>query len=196
MLLGYARVSTAEQDVSSQVGALKKAGVRKIVEEWRSGAEERPELEKLLQRLRPGDTLVVYKVDRLARSLRDLLRVLEQVSATGATFRSLTEPIDTTTPAGRMLVQLLGAFAEFERAIIRERCQAGRIAARERGVQFGRPKLVQGDELLVVIQQGMTQAEAAVHFGVSRDAIRRCAIKNGLQFLRHGRGGRRDVQTR
>lgn len=196
MLLGYARVSTAEQDVSSQVNALRRAGVRKIVEEWRSGAAERPELDKLIGRLKPGDTLVVYKVDRLARSLRDLLRVLDAVAAAGASFKSLTEPIETTTPAGRMLVQLLGAFAEFERSIIRERCHAGRVAARERGVQFGRPRLVQGAELREVIGKGLTQAEAAVHFGVSRDAIRRCARSNGLAFLRDGRGGSRAVPTR
>lgn len=195
MLIGYARVSTAEQDVSSQVAALKRGGVRKIVREWRSGASDRPELEKLLLALKPDDVLVVYKVDRLARSLRDLLRVLEVVSRAGASFRSLTEPIETATPAGRMLVQLLGAFAEFERAIIRERCHAGRVAARERGVQFGRPKLVEGHELRPVLARGLTQAEAAAHFGVSSHAIRRCARANGLTFLRDGRGGRRAPLT-
>lgn len=142
MNIGYARVSTADQDPGSQVQALQAAGVQEIRQEWRSGAADRPELERLLCELRPGDVLMVYKVDRLARSLADLLRVLQAVSDAGASFKSLTEPIETTSPAGRMLVQLLGAFAEFERAIIRERCAAGMVVARQRGVRFGRPPLV------------------------------------------------------
>jgi len=138
-LVGYARVSTVDQDTGLQLRALRLAGVRRIVQETRSGAGVRPELEALLTRLRPGDVLMVYKVDRLARSLADLLRVLQAVADAGASFKSLTEPIETTSPAGRMLVQLLGAFAEFERAIIRERCAAGMVVARQKGVRFGRP---------------------------------------------------------
>lgn len=173
MLLGYARVSTAEQDVSSQVNALRRAGVRKIVEEWRSGAEERPELEKLLNRLKPGDTLVVYKVDRLARSLRDLLRVLDLVSARGAIFKSLTEPIETGTPAGVMLVQLLGAFAQFERAIIRERCEAGRVAAVGRGVRFGRPPKLDRAEVLRLVGAGHSQSDIARRFECHPSSVNR-----------------------
>lgn len=173
MLLGYARVSTSEQDVSSQVTALRRAGVRKITQEWRSGAEDRPELEKLLARLKPGDVLVVYKVDRLARSLRDLLRVLDVVAAAGATFKSLTEPIETGTPAGVMLVQLLGAFAQFERAIIRERCEAGRVAAVGRGVRFGRPPKLQRDEVQRLAREGWSQTDIARRFSCHPSSVNR-----------------------
>ena len=138
-MLGYARVSTADQDTEVQVRALQAVGVDTIITETRSGAAERPELDALLSRLRPGDVLHAYKVDRLARSLVDLLRVLQAVTDAGAVFRSLTEPIETATPAGRMMLQMLGAFAEFERAIIRERCAAGMVIARQKGVRFGRP---------------------------------------------------------
>lgn len=118
------------------------AGVQTIRHEYRSGAAARPVLQQVLDELQPGDVLMVYKVDRLARSLADLLRVLQAVTDAGASFKSLTEPIETTSPAGRMLVQLLGAFAEFERAIIRERCAAGMVVARSKGVKFGRPPKV------------------------------------------------------
>lgn len=142
MNIGYARVSTQDQNPGLQVQALQGAGVLTIRQEYRSGAETRPVLDQLLRELRPGDVLMVYKVDRLARSLADLLRVLQAVADAGASFKSLTEPIETTSPAGRMLVQLLGAFAEFERAIIRERCAAGMVVARQKGVRFGRPPKV------------------------------------------------------
>jgi DNA invertase Pin-like site-specific DNA recombinase len=142
MLIGYARVSTGEQDPALQIRALKAAGVKRIAQEAAGGTADRPELEKLLSALKPGDVLMAYKVDRLARSLYDLMRVLRTVEAAGATFRSLTEPIETTTPAGRMMVQMLGAFAEFERAIIRERCMAGLQVAKDRGVKLGRPRVL------------------------------------------------------
>lgn len=138
-LIGYARVSTQDQNPELQVQALQAAGAQVIRQEYRSGADARPVLEQTLQELQPGAVLMVYKVDRLARSLADLLRVLQAVTDAGASFKSLTEPIETTSPAGRMLVQLLGAFAEFERAIIRERCAAGMAVARQQGVRFGRP---------------------------------------------------------
>ena len=146
MLVGYARVSTQQQDNALQLEALKRAGVRRVVQEKRSGGAARPLLDGLLLRLQPGDVLVVYKIDRLARSLVDLLHILDRIRAAGASFRSLTEPLETATPVGRMMIQLLGAVAEFERAVIRERCEAGRLAARERGVQFGRPRLLRGPE--------------------------------------------------
>ena len=120
--IGYVRVSTRQQETASQVVALRTAGVRRIVEEKASGA---------------GQQLIVYKTDRLARSLRDLLRILDRITAAGATFRSLTEPIETQTPAGRMMVQILGVVAEFERGVILERCNAGRAEAVARGVRFG-----------------------------------------------------------
>ena len=175
-LRGYARVSTIDQDTGLQLRALRAAGARKIVEETRSGALERPQLELLLSRLQPGDTLVVYKVDRLARSLAELLRILQIVSDKGATFRSLTEPIETASPAGRMLVQLLGAFAEFERAIIRERCAAGMVVARQRGVRFGRPpKLTDAQKAKAakLAERGETIKAIAARMGCSRDTIAR-----------------------
>ncbi len=119
MLLGYARVSTDEQDASAQRRALQAARCEKIFEEKASsGRWERAELHRLLDQLREGDILVVWKLDRLSRSLKDLLHLMEKVEAAGAGFRSLTEAVDTTTPAGRMMMQMVGAFAEFERAMM------------------------------------------------------------------------------
>ncbi len=137
---GYARVSTTEQNTAVQLAAFKRAGIKNVVQEKRSGVAKRPELQALLARLRPGDVLAVYKLDRLSRSLRDLLRLLEALEQRGITFRSLTESIDTSTPAGRMFFHMLGAFAEFERAMIRERCAAGFEAAKARGQKFGRDR--------------------------------------------------------
>ena len=127
ILIGYARVSRAEgQDLTPQVSALEAAGCRRIHEERASGGRwDRPELTRLLGRLTAGDVLVVWKLDRLSRSLKDLLLILERISAVGAGFRSLTESIDTTVPAGRMMMQMLGAFAEYEREMVKERTQAG-----------------------------------------------------------------------
>lgn len=140
MLYGYARVSTQEQETHAQTDALQKAGVGFIFSEKKSGGTTagRPELEKLLRILKPGDQIVVYKLDRIARSLKDLLRIIERIEEKGAQFRSLTESLDTTTPAGRMLFHMVGAFAEFERELIRERTRAGMAAAVRRGVKLGR----------------------------------------------------------
>jgi DNA invertase Pin-like site-specific DNA recombinase len=123
-----------------------------------------------------GDVLVVYKVDRLARSLSDLLAILRRIEEAGAEFRSLTEPIDTTTPAGRLMLQLLGAFAEFERSLIRERSSAGLVAAKERGVKLGRPRaLSERDEAAAVrlVARGVTHREAARRYGVTRATVER-----------------------
>ncbi len=143
MLIGYARVSTIDQDNAAQVAALKAAGCERIFREKASGGRwDRPELHRLLDQLRKGDVLVVWKLDRLSRSLRDVLIVMERLSAAKAGFRSLTEAIDTTTPAGRMMMQMMGAFAEFERAMLRERTKAGLESARREGRIGGRrPKL-------------------------------------------------------
>ena len=131
------------QDTAAQVSALKSAGCKRVFEDKASGGRwDRPELHRLLDQLRAGDTLVVWKLDRLSRSLKDLLHILEKVEAVGARFRSLTEAIDTSGPAGRMLMQMLGSFAEFERAMVRERTRAGLKAAAARGRKGGRqPKL-------------------------------------------------------
>lgn len=140
MLIGYARVSTAEQNTLIQYDAFLKAGVSYVVEEKRSAVKRRPVLEEVLRRIGPGDTLVVYKMDRLARSLVHLLSVMELLEKRSASFRSLTESIESSTPAGRLFMQMLGSFAEFERALIRDRCLAGQIAARARGQVWGRPR--------------------------------------------------------
>ena len=143
MFIGYARVSTQEQDTAVQMAALKTAGCELIFQEKASGGRwDRPELQRLLGQLRKGDVLVVWKLDRLSRSLKDLLTLMEKVDQAGAGFRSLTEVIDTTSPAGRMLMQIIGTFAEFERAMLRERTRSGLDAARKEGRVGGRrPKL-------------------------------------------------------
>lgn len=142
LLLGYARVSKGDEQTNiMQARALRAAGCRRLFEEAASGGRwDRPELHRLLDHLREGDTLVVWKLDRLSRSLKDVLHIMERIAKAGAGFRSLTENIDTTTPAGRMMMQMVAAFAEFERAMIRERTSAGLAAARAEGRIGGRRK--------------------------------------------------------
>src|ERR1700680_346201 len=143
MQIGYARVSTDDQDTATQVAALKSAGCERIYREKASGGRwDRPELPRLLDQLRKGDVLVVWKLDRLSRSLRDVLTIMERLQEKKACFRSLTEAVDTTTPAARMMMQMVGAFAEFERAMLKQRTKAGLDAARKDGRIGGRrPKL-------------------------------------------------------
>lgn len=141
MLIGYARVSTTDQDLDLQLDALKASGCERIYEEKASGAkEDRPELARALDHMRKGDVLVVWKLDRLARSLKQLVLVLEDLGKRGVGFRCLAPAIDTTTPEGRLLYSITGAFAEFEREIIRQRTRAGLKAALARGRKGGRPK--------------------------------------------------------
>jgi DNA invertase Pin-like site-specific DNA recombinase len=150
-LIGYARVSTAEQDLAAQRQALAAAGCAEIVEETASGGDaSRPELARLLGRIGRGDTLVVARLDRLARSLAHLLAVIAGLAARGARFRSLADPIDTTGPSGTLVLQILGAVAEFERALIRERTRAGLAAARARGRRGGNPGLRARDPATIV----------------------------------------------
>ena len=165
MLIGYARVPTDDQDTAAQVAALEAAGCERIFHEKASGGHwDRPQFLRLLNQLRAGDVVVVWKLDRLSRFLRDLLTIMEQLGETGAGFRSLTEAIDTTTPAGRMMMQMVGAFAEFERAMLRERTQAGLDAARQEGRVGGRrPKLSpqQQSEIRKMVSKGEKTATAA-----------------------------------
>ncbi|WP_281631029.1 recombinase family protein [Diaphorobacter sp. LR2014-1] len=135
---GYARVSTLEQNTAAQMAAFRRAGIDRVIQEKRSAVKDRPELEKLLARLQAGDVLVVYKLDRLARSVSHFVKVFDALKAKGVGFRSLTEAIETDTAQGRMFVHLLTAFAEFERELIRERCLAGQRAARAAGKTWGR----------------------------------------------------------
>lgn len=187
MQIGYARVSTQDQDNTAQVAALVGAGCARIFEEKASaGRWDRPELHRLVDQLRPGDTLVVWKLDRLSRSLKDLLILLEKVQATGAGFVSMTEAIDTTTPAGRMMMQIVGSFAEFERAMLRERTHHGLHAARKEGRVGGRrPKLTlyqQNEIFRLVDADNKTAADAARLFNVHPSTVARMLAKRALIF--------------
>lgn len=178
MLIGYARVSSIEQDTTAQVMALKTAGCELIFREKASGGRwDRPELHKLLSQLRKGDILVVWKLDRLSRSLRDLLTIMEKIQEKKAGFRSLTETVDTTTPAGRMMMQMVGSFAEFERAMLKDRTLAGLDAARKEGRIGGRPpklKPQQQQEIIQLVAKGKkTAAETARLFGVHPATVSR-----------------------
>ena len=145
-LIGYARVSTEDQATFSQLDDLKAAGCTTIFEEKASGASRtRPELARAITRIKRGDILVVARIDRLARSLAHLLEVIEKLEATGAHFKSLRDPIDTSTPQGKFALQVLGAAAELERALIRERTKAGLRAAKARGRVGGNPGLRRRD---------------------------------------------------
>ena len=190
MRYGYARVSTIDQDTALQDSALATARCKEIVREKRSGVKKRPELEALLKRLGPGDELVVYKLDRLARSLRDLIRIAEHVESVGATLKSLTEPIDVGTPMGRMVLQILGVVAEFERSLIRERCMAGQLEAFRRGKQIGRPLKLALDEQNEVIQLvgcGIPARDIGEAYGVSEGTVRRLhAFATGRKYNREG----------
>lgn len=141
-IIGYARVSTTGQTLEGQVTALREAGAERVVEETGSGGDrQRPALAKLLRTMRRGDVLLVVRIDRLARSVAHLLEVIESLEACGAGFRSLGDPVDTTTPQGKFTLQILGAVAELERALIRERTLAGLEVARKAGRIGGNPKL-------------------------------------------------------
>ena len=148
MLVGYARVSTQDQNPQLQLDALATAGCARVFVEKASGAQrDRPELKAALGYMREGDTLVVWKLDRLARSLKQLIETIERLEAGKIGFRSLTEAIDTTTAGGRLVFQIFGALAEFERQVIRERTMAGLDAARGPGRKGGRPPALQPKDL-------------------------------------------------
>ena len=189
MKLGYARVSTSEQDTSAQVSALKSAGCEKIFREKASGGRwDRPKLIRLLDQLRKGDILIVSRLDRLSRSLRDLLTIMERIKEAEAGFRSLGEAIDTTTAPGRMMMQMVGAFAEFERVILRERTKAGLDAARKHGRIGGRrPKLRpnQQEEIVAMVSRGSKNAaDAARLFNVHPATVSRLLARAGFTTVR------------
>jgi DNA invertase Pin-like site-specific DNA recombinase len=150
MLIGYARVSTHEQTLNLQQDALEKAGCTKIFTDTASGAKtERVGLDEALNYVRKGDTLVVWRLDRLGRSLPHLISTMTDLEQRGIGFKSLTENIDTTTSGGKLIFHIFGALAEFERNLIRERTQAGLVAARARGKKGGRPKVLTGRKLSI-----------------------------------------------
>ena len=187
MLIGYARVSKTEQDTQLQLDALARAGVDRVFSESRSAVKRRPQLQALLEVLRPGDTVVVYKLDRLARSIRDLLNLVDKIERSGAAFRSLTESFDTSTPAGKMVFQMLGVMAEFERAIITERSAAGVAVARSRGVRMGRLPALDDRQSAALMKLwdtgGYTKSELARLHNVSLSTIKRTLWRFGRDTI-------------
>src|SRR5215475_10398173 len=175
---GYARVSTAGQTLADQDAKLTKAGAAKVYRETASGGKtDRPVLTKLLKRLEPGDTLLVTRLDRLARSTRDLLNVLDAVAQAGASFKSLADAwADTTTPHGRLILTVLGGLAEFERELIRARTGEGRARAKARGVHMGRPFKLNRHQQREAIERraaGESLTDIARSYGVSHTTIMR-----------------------
>ena len=178
MKVGYTRVSTRDQNSALQTTTLTDAGCERIFEESASGAlKNRPQLKEALSFLREGDTLVVWKLDRLARSLRQLIETVEDLHERGISFISLTENIDTTTPGGKMIFHVFGALAEFERELIRERTNAGLKAAKDRGVKLGRPRSLDDDQIAIArslkAAGSMTSAQIATYLGISRPTLYR-----------------------
>lgn len=178
MLIGYARVSTSDQNPDLQLDALRQAGCEKIFSESKSTrSHARAELTRALAYARAGDTLVVWKLDRLDRTLSQLILLLDQLGERAVAFKSLTEPVDTTTPAGRVLFQIVGAFAEFERSIVRERTMAGLAAARRNGKILGRPRSLDPAKLKIAAAMLRDPAipvrEVAEQLGVSRSTLYR-----------------------
>jgi len=175
---GYARVSTNGQTLASQDAQLHAAGAAKVYFEKASGTKtDRPELAKILKRLDAGDVLMVTRLDRLARSTRDLLNILDVIGKAGAGFKSLADPwADTTTPHGRLMVTVLGGLAEFERSLILARTSDGRKRAMAKGVKFGRPPSLtphQRKEATQRLAEGTLQADLARSYGVSQSTISR-----------------------
>ena len=183
MKIGYSRVSTADQDPQLQIDALEKAGCEKIFTDHASGAKaERPELTRCLDQLRSGDVLVVWKLDRLGRSLKHLLEVVDGLKEKGVAFASLTEGFDTSTNGGRLIFTVFGGLAEFERGLIIERTNAGLAAARARGKMGGRPGKLTTKQVATLRKMHESRehavAEIARTFGISRVTV--------YQYLKKG----------
>ncbi|MNV55609.1 DNA-invertase hin [compost metagenome] len=191
-MIGYARVSTREQETDLQLDALHRAGCDVIFQEKASGASQRgrPELARCISSLTRGDVLVVYKIDRIARSLFDLLDILRRLERVGATIKSVTEPLDTTNSMGVFVVQILGAVAQLERSMIRERSIAGQLAARERGRVPGRVRNLDPETEAKVVAEyrvgGVTYGEVARKHGVSESVVKRAVyrVTKGPDYLK------------
>ncbi|MDN5626057.1 MAG: recombinase family protein [Acinetobacter sp.] len=173
MIIGYARVSTQEQHLDAQLDALNNANCEQIFEEKITGKhKDRPELKTCVKTLRKGDVLIVWKLDRLARSLKDLVEIITELNDREIGFRSLTEAIDTTSATGKLVFHIFGALAEFEHSLIRERTIAGLDAARARGRKGGRKPSMSGKDIkkakAMLNDPQITKTEVAKHFGVSR----------------------------
>jgi DNA invertase Pin-like site-specific DNA recombinase len=178
--IGYARVSRRTQNLALQTTALGEAGCARIFQEKASGAlARRPELDALLEYLRPGDVLVVWKLDRLGRSLRHLVDVVTTLAERGVGFRSLTEQLDTTTPGGRLIFHVFAAIAEFERDLIRERTQEGLDTARAQGRTGGRPVVMTSEKIALarrMLDEGQRPTDVARALSVSRGSVYRHCI--------------------
>jgi DNA invertase Pin-like site-specific DNA recombinase len=182
MFIGYARVSTTDQTLALQQDALQKAGCIKIFTDTASGAQtEREGLTEAISYVRADDTLVVWKLDRLGRSLKDLITRITELNNRTIGFKSLTEQIDTTTSGGKLIFHIFGALAEFERDIIKERTQAGLEAARKRGKLGGRPKALSPEKIKLArrlyADTGTSVAEICNMLGISRHTLRRYVKK-------------------
>lgn len=181
MKIGYARISTGEQNNALQLDALKAVGCERIFEDTATGASvQRPQLQKCLKSLQEGDILAVYKLDRLGRSLGDIIGLLDGLKARGVAFQSITEVVDTTTATGRAMWQMLGIMAELERSLIVERTQAGKAAAVARGVKMGRKPLLENEQkahISSLLEQGSDIHKIMKLFKVSRSTLYR-AIKD------------------
>ena len=185
MIIGYARVSTQDQNPQLQRDALQEAGCEQVFEECVTGTNrERPELQACLRTLRDGDTLVVWKLDRLARSLKDLVELIHELNERGVGFRSLTEAIDTTSAGGKLVFHIFGALAEFEHSLIRERTLAGLASARARGRKGGRRPVMSAADVrkaaAMLADPEITKTEVAKHFGVSRVTLNASLEREGL----------------
>lgn len=196
MQVGYARVSTVDQDTALQLDALSGAGVFKVYSDQGSGVGPRPELQRAIASLRAGDVLVVWKVDRVARSLSDLLCILGRLKTAGAAIKSLTEPIDTSTPIGEFTFQILGAVAQLERSMIRERVMAGQAAAKARGKTWGTRSHISESQraalLADFVQGGKTVRQCGDKLGIAYCVARRAISKEFpiSMFSPQGRPGR------
>jgi DNA invertase Pin-like site-specific DNA recombinase len=175
--IGYARVSSTDQDFDGQIERLKAAGCKGVFAEKASGktTNGRRQLDKALRALQPGDTLVTVRLDRLARSTRDLLHLLDQVKAAGARFRPLDDPwCDTTTPQGELILTVMGGLAEFERKLIRQRCEEGIKRAQAKGTKFGRPSVLDHSQRKKIAERyanGETMAALALDYDCSEPTI-------------------------
>ncbi len=192
-MVGYARVSTEQQDTEAQLPDLRKAGCKRIYEETiGGGVKDRPELDRCLERLEKGDTLVVWRLDRLGRSLRDLLQIVDRLDKSGINFISLKERFDTSTAAGRLVFHFFAALTQFEKELIRERTMAGLSSARARGRMGGRKRLLTAQQARVVKtmwdSREHTRLEIAAHFTVSVATIDR--VLRAARIVAASRGGK------
>ena len=188
-LIGYARVSTDEQNLRLQIDALRAAGCARIFrDKGVSGkAAERPGLNRALSTLRPGDVLVVWRLDRLGRSLHHLIELVHALSAAEHGFLSLSETIDTNSASGRLFLHMMGALAEFERSLIAERTRAGLEAARRRGKQLGRPRIMDDKTVALALQMiddGQPRKKVAQACGISVPTLYRELAKRNCHHVR------------